>query len=100
MYICRGGAPNTYPDPVCRSDYHLHSYDPPLLYDLNSDPSEVYNLDVNEYSEVIAQIDKVSSYISLYLQHYSCFYISSRVGTREYLFKLVLVVMVTFKECI
>ena len=44
---------------VCRSNYSIHYYDPPLLYDLNSDPGELYNLDVDKYTEVLATIEKV-----------------------------------------
>ena len=54
-YLC----PDAYPDPVCRDNYTLHQYDPPLLYDLHHDPGEIYNLDVTEYKEVMDQITKV-----------------------------------------
>ena len=60
MYCFRAQCDDSYPDVVCRSKYSLHTYDPPLLYDLNSDPSEVYNLDVYEYADVMANIDMVS----------------------------------------
>ena len=55
---------NTYPDPVCRDNYTLHQYDPPLLYDLHTDPSEIYNLDVTEYKEVMDKINEVLHSIS------------------------------------
>lgn len=58
-YLYRGLCPNTFPDEVCHSDFPLHIYDPPLLYDLNSDPGEIYNLNINEYAEVMATIEKV-----------------------------------------
>ena len=46
---------------VCRSNYSLHTYDPPLLYNLHSDPGEIYNLDANstEYADVMNEITKV-----------------------------------------
>ncbi len=59
IVVLRGLCPTTYPDIVCRGNYTLHHYDPPLLYNLNSDPGEIYNLDVSKYSDVMAQITKV-----------------------------------------
>ena len=38
----------------------MHTYDPPLLYNLHNDPSEIYALDVKEYSDVMQKIDAVS----------------------------------------
>ncbi len=60
-----GLCPTFYPDVVCRSNYSLHSYDPPLLFNLNNDPSEVYALDVKEYSDVMNQIEMVSACIHI-----------------------------------
>lgn len=59
MCVYRRICPNIYPDPVCRDNYTLHHYDPPLLYDLHHDPGEIYNLDVKEYQDVMDQISKV-----------------------------------------
>ena len=59
MHLLSWLCPTTYPDVVCRSNYSTHHYDPPLLYDLNSDPGELYNLDVDEYTGVLATIEKV-----------------------------------------
>ena len=56
-YLCQ----NIYPDEVCRDNYTLHYYDPPLLYDLHSDPSEIYNLSVADYGDVMSQINKVGA---------------------------------------
>ena len=44
---------------VCRGNYSLTSYDPPLLYDVNSDPGEIYDLSPTQYQSVLQQIDKV-----------------------------------------
>ena len=60
LYLFSGLCPNFYPDEVCRGNYTLHSYDPPLLYNLHSDPGEIYTLDVKEYSDVMKQIEMVS----------------------------------------
>ena len=44
---------------MCHSNYSKHAYDPPLLYDLHVDPSEIYPLNVTEYQDVVQQIEKV-----------------------------------------
>ena len=54
-----GLCPNFYPDEVCRGNYSDHSYSPPLLYDLASDPSEIFTLDTDKYSDIMTQIEKV-----------------------------------------
>ena len=54
-----GLCPDTYPDEKCRGNYPIHYYDPPLLYNLNSDPSEVYQLQVDDYADVMETIIKV-----------------------------------------
>ena len=69
-YLC----PDTHPDPVCRDNYTLHYYDPPLLYDLHHDPGEIYNLDVTEYKEVINQINKVLRERSMHISAYTIDY--------------------------
>ena len=58
-YLDRELCSNSYPDPVCRDNYTLRHYYPPLLYNLYSDPGEIYNLNVSDYSEVMGQIYKV-----------------------------------------
>ena len=59
---CRGLCGETYPDEVCRKNYTLHKHDPPLLFDLHSDPSEQYPLDPTEYAQLLTMIDKVRSH--------------------------------------
>lgn len=49
---------------VCRGNYTLHHYDPPLLYDVNADPGEIFDLDPELYADILATIDKVK--LSLY----------------------------------
>jgi arylsulfatase A len=59
----KGGlSPDVYPDEVCRANYPLHYYDPPLLYDLNQDPGELYNLKLDEYVQVMENIEKIRDY--------------------------------------
>ena len=58
----RSHCQNFYPDVVCRGNFKLQHYDPPLLYDLHSDPSELYNLSVTDYQDVMTQINKVDLY--------------------------------------
>jgi arylsulfatase A len=53
--------PDTYPDVVCRGNFSRHYYDPPLLYDLNADPGELYELDPTLYHDIISQIDKLKT---------------------------------------
>ena len=55
----RGLCPDTYPDVVCRSNYSVHYYDPPLLYEVNADPGEIYNLNTTEYQDVVSFMTKV-----------------------------------------
>ena len=44
---------------MCRSNTPLEAHDPPLLYDLHKDPGELYELDPDEYADVLEKIDKV-----------------------------------------
>ncbi|XP_064404043.1 arylsulfatase A-like [Halichondria panicea] len=61
-YYSNGGlAPDFYPDEVCRGNYSLHKYNPPLLYNLHNDPGEIYALNVKDYSNVMKQIDDAKS---------------------------------------
>ncbi len=65
--LCSSLAPDFYPDEVCRSNYTLHKYDPPLLYNLHKDPGEIYALSVKDYGGVMKEIDDVSHFISVTL---------------------------------
>lgn len=60
----RGLCPSDYPDVVCRGNYSFHTYDPPLLYNLHTDPGELYALDSKstEYTDVMTEIQKVLIY--------------------------------------
>ncbi len=52
---------NTYPDVVCRANYTLRKNDPPVLYDLLNDPSEMYPLSDEKHSDVIDAIVKLKA---------------------------------------
>ena len=54
-YLCS----NAYPDVVCRANYTQRKNDPPVLYDLLNDPSEMYPLSNAKYSNVIDAIVKL-----------------------------------------
>lgn len=56
-----GACPDDYPDSVCRSNTPLEAHDPPLLYNLHTDPGELYELDPDEYADVLGKIDRVSN---------------------------------------
>ena len=58
-YTSGGLCLDTYPDVVCRANYSLHHHKPPLLYNLHEDASEVYNLDIKHYSDVMSSIEEV-----------------------------------------
>lgn len=47
---------------MCRSNTPLEAHDPPLLYNLHTDPGELYELDPDEYADVLGKIDRVSNY--------------------------------------
>ena len=52
---------DTYPDVVCRGNYSMRKLDPPLLYNLVTDASEMYPLDVKEYADVMEKINDVKT---------------------------------------
>ncbi len=47
---------NTYPDVVCRSNYTRRQVDPPMLFNIVTDPSEMYPLPNMEYADVLDSI--------------------------------------------
>ena len=52
---------NTYPDIVCRSNYTERAIDPPQVYNLLNDPSEVYPIDPtsDEYKNAMTELNKL-----------------------------------------
>ena len=52
---------NTYPDVVCRANYSLHKLDPPALYNLVTDPSEMYPLNNKDYADVLEKIQHIKT---------------------------------------
>lgn len=52
---------NDYYDEVCRQNTSLVYHDPPLLYNLHSDPGELYPLDSYTYRRVLESIEMVST---------------------------------------
>ena len=61
-YFTAGGfTPNTYPDVVCRGNSTLMEHNPPLLYNVEEDPGELYQLPTEEYADVLEKIDTLRS---------------------------------------
>ena len=52
---------NTYPDVVCRSNYSMRRVDPPMLFNIVTDPSEAYPLSNEEYADVLDAIMKLKA---------------------------------------
>ena len=52
---------DTYPDIVCRSNYSFRAVDPPELYNVLSDPSEIYPIDPtsDEYQTAMVQLNNL-----------------------------------------
>ena len=58
----RGICGNAYPDEVCRGNFSRKVLDTPLLYDLHSDPGEIYPLNTkgdSEYAEILQKMKTV-----------------------------------------
>lgn len=51
----------TTPDPACHILAFLKHYDPPLLFDLEADPSEIYPLSLVQHPELRAVLEKIQS---------------------------------------
>ncbi|XP_018585957.2 arylsulfatase A-like isoform X1 [Scleropages formosus] len=63
-YTCGSILSDTTPDQDCHSTSSLKQHDPPLLFDLEADPSENYNLAMSEdpeYKAVLHKIQKVKA---------------------------------------
>ena len=62
--------PDIYPDHDCRPSHGKTVEDPPLLFDLHRDPSEVYTLtpDDPEYNQTMSIISKVM-FMKFYCSH-------------------------------
>ncbi|XP_007233910.3 arylsulfatase A [Astyanax mexicanus] len=59
-YYTRGAAhSDTTPDQDCHMISTLKQHDPPLLFDLESDPSENYNLSPKDYPELVDVLQKI-----------------------------------------
>ncbi|XP_072169148.1 arylsulfatase A-like [Diadema setosum] len=48
-------------DEDCRPSHKRTFHDPPLLFDLDQDPSENYNLSSTDYEDVLAQIQEIKT---------------------------------------
>ncbi|KAK1785014.1 hypothetical protein P4O66_018448 [Electrophorus voltai] len=61
-YYTRGAAhSDTTPDQDCHITSFLKQHDPPLLFDLESDPSENYNLSPSEHPELASVLQKIQA---------------------------------------
>ncbi|KAF7698893.1 arylsulfatase A [Silurus meridionalis] len=59
-YYTRGASHSeTTPDQDCRLISVLKYHDPPLLFDLESDPSENYNLSVKDHPELVSVLQEI-----------------------------------------
>ncbi|XP_066541396.1 arylsulfatase A [Hoplias malabaricus] len=59
-YYTRGAAhSDTTPDQDCHMISFLKQHDPPLLFDLHSDPSENYNLSLKDHPELVSVLQKI-----------------------------------------
>ena len=63
-----GACPGDYPDQVCRYNTSLEAHDPPLLYNLHTDPGELNELDSDEYADVLETIDQVRKSVQIDLR--------------------------------
>ena len=69
-YTLRGHCHDTYPDVMCHSDTPTTKHSPPLLYNVNIDPSEVYPLDTVQYADILNDIVKVHVNTHVHIHNY------------------------------
>ena len=55
--------PDDYPDSVCHCNTPLEAHDPPLRYNLHTNPGELYELNPDEYADFLGKIDRVKTVI-------------------------------------
>ncbi|TSK38340.1 Arylsulfatase A [Bagarius yarrelli] len=61
-YYTRGSAQSeTTPDQDCRVISPLKYHDPPLLFDLESDPAENYNLSLKDHPELVSVLQDINN---------------------------------------
>jgi arylsulfatase A len=59
FYIRGGNAPPTHFDVLCRNTTELQEQDPPLLFNLWTDPGEMFPLDTNDYQDIVETIKNI-----------------------------------------
>jgi hypothetical protein len=57
----RGDSMDDYRDTACRRNTSLANHHPPLLYNVNNDPQELYSLNPYQYSDILMRMQMVKS---------------------------------------
>ena len=70
------------------------AHSPPLLFNLNVDPSELYPLDPTEYADVLQEIEKVITPVLKFIHHIKS---TTFVFVMEY--STALIDKATFAQC-